>query len=194
MFKNMKRLQTLAVFVAAAALLAGCGTEDESYTDSSIYGHDLLGTDFDSPRFREDYENQIDLPDGRKVAMAYREDKGLIEQHYDPDSKSWSKPHRIYSTKADPCQGVQLTESTGRVAAIADFGLYCYDGEPPMESLAVTADGSLQEWDVHMSPGIDGWRDVRITSKDTVEWKNSSYPVLKWSTADGFTGGFEGED
>jgi len=63
-----------------------------------------------------------------------------------------------------------------------------------MESLAVTAGGSLQEWDVHMSPGIDGWRDVRITSKDTVEWKNSSYPVLKWSTADGFTGGFEGED
>ncbi len=63
-------------------------------------------------------------------ALHYLRGKGLVEQHYSPRAKAWTEPKVIYRTKTDACQGIHLRTKNGTVAAIADFGSYCYDGEP----------------------------------------------------------------
>lgn len=192
----MAGVRSLVVALTALATLAGCGESGPDagaeYSDTSDYGHDRVRTDFDlGPA--EDYESEIELPDGRKVSLVYLTGKGLGEQHYDPESDSWSELTFVYRTEADPCQGISLVTEDGRVAAIADFGGYCYDGEPPMESVAATAGGSFQDWDQHLTPGIDGWTEVGIENADKVTWDSPHYPALTWTSEDGFTGGFQGD-
>ena len=181
-----------AAALATTGLAAGCGGAD--YTDTSDYGHDRISTNFDRPEFADDYEEVLELEDGRKVSLTYQRRNGLFEQHYSPEEDSWSKEQLLYPTDADPCQGITIVENHGRVAAIADFGQYCYDGEPPMESLAATADGSFQEWETHMTPGIDGWTEVDIVDADAVEWDSSAYPGLTFTPTEGFSGGYGGDE
>lgn len=177
-----------------ALLAAGCDDEriasedpGKPTKDTSTYGHKLEHIDFASADNRDDYEELLVLDDGRKVAMHYRTETGLVEQHYSPEKKSWSKAQVIFETESDPCQGIYLEENDGRVGVIANWGGFCYDGEPPMQSLAATAAGSLQEWQTDVTDEIDGWEEMDV-SADEVSWTSPSYPELSWSDGD-FSGG-----
>ncbi len=125
------------------------------------------------------------LDDGRRVALHYLRGKGLVEQHYSPRAKAWTEPKVIYRTKTDACQGIHLRTKNGTVAAIADFGSYCYDGEPPTESLAVVGTGSLTEWSVNVTKDFDGWEQATV-SDDGQRVVFGRGTTLRWSRADGF--------
>ncbi|MEO3814264.1 hypothetical protein ABGB17_35145 [Sphaerisporangium sp. B11E5] len=127
------------------------------------------------------------LKDGRRVAMHYRRGEGLYEQHSDSQAEGWTRPRLIYGTKTEACQGVHLRAFGGTVTAIADFGRYCADGEPPMESIAAVGVGDLSRWDHHLTRSFDGWG--RVSSSDggkTVTFRRNSF-TLRWSRDGGFS-------
>ncbi|MGH3467297.1 MAG: hypothetical protein ACRDQF_06155, partial [Thermocrispum sp.] len=135
----------------------------------------------------EEYNAEVSLGDGRRVVMYYARRKGLVEQHYSPEAGMWSRPTVLYSTKTDPCQGIDLTADSGTVTAIADFGVYCYDGEPPEESLAAVATGDLSTWDFHVTRGFDGWERSSIgLSGGHVEFARGGATSLTWLRYAGF--------
>jgi hypothetical protein len=94
--------------------------------------------------------------------MHYRRGDGLVEQHRSAGAKGWSKPQLVYRTRTEACQGVELRTAGGTVGVIADFGVYCSDGEPPTESLAVVGTGSLRDWDVDVTKDFDGWEKIVV--------------------------------
>ena len=181
----MTRLPSLLALTLAAALLVGCGSDSDGAGDSSTYGAELQHSDFD-PDNADDYNALLELPDGRKVAMFYDTGKGLAEQHYSPEEKSWTEPELIYETDTDPCQGIHLDEADGTVAVTADWALYCYDGEPPNESLAGVATGDLTEWDTDLTEGFDGWSEPKVDKDGSgVVWFYHS-ARLSWTEGEGF--------
>ncbi|QJT06680.1 hypothetical protein G9272_06315 [Streptomyces asoensis] len=139
-----------------------------------------------APRFDE----EIGLPDGRRVGMAYVEGRGLVERHRDADTGVWSAPRVVYATATDRCQSLTLKVFDGRVAVIADWGDYCYDGEPPMESLAAVGTADLTRWDTKLTRSFDGWSKVApaggsgdlVFTRGSTEWLTR----LRWSGAEGF--------
>ncbi|VXB77579.1 hypothetical protein [Nocardioides sp. AX2bis] len=185
-------LAPLLVPVLLASLVAcGAGRSDEgsppAQDDTSVYDDVRATASFDR-RFREDYEALLELPDGRAVLLRYAPGGGsLLEQHYSPQDDAWTSPQvLVESTEPDPCQGIDLTtDGDGLVAAVADFGLYCYDGEPPQQSLALASDGDLTEWDVDSTEGFDGWTDLAAVD-GTATWRGGQGERLTWNAADGF--------
>ncbi|MER5193902.1 hypothetical protein ACWD3J_11250 [Streptomyces sp. NPDC002755] len=139
-----------------------------------------------APRF----DAEIGLPDGRRVGMAYVEGRGLVERHRDADSGAWSAPRVLYTTATDRCQSLTLKAFDGTVAVIADWGDYCYDGEPPMESLAAVGTADLTRWDTKLTRSFDGWSKVASVggSGDLVFTRGSTESLtrLRWSGTDGF--------
>ncbi|MEU9308523.1 hypothetical protein [Streptomyces sp. NPDC048256] len=139
-----------------------------------------------APRFDE----EIGLPDGRRVGMAYVEGRGLVERHRDADTRVWSPPRVVYATATDRCQSLTLKAFDATVAVIADWGDYCYDGEPPMESLAAVGTGDLSRWDTKLTRSFDGWSKVApvggsgdlVFTRGSTEWLTR----LRWSGAEGF--------
>ncbi|MFF1440130.1 hypothetical protein [Streptomyces sp. NPDC058295] len=139
-----------------------------------------------APRFDE----EIGLPDGRRVGMAYVEGRGLVERHRDADTRVWSAPRVVYATATDRCQSLTLKVFGGTVAVIADWGDYCYDGEPPMESIAAVGTGDLGRWDTKLTRSFDGWSKVAtaggsgdlVFTRSSTEWLTR----LRWSGAEGF--------
>ncbi|MBK3574460.1 hypothetical protein JHN63_11655 [Streptomyces sp. MBT65] len=127
------------------------------------------------------------LDDGRRVALHYRRGKGLVEQHYSPRAKAWTAPKVIYRTRTDACQGIQLRTKKGTVAAIADFGSYCYDGEPPTESIAAVGISGLTDWSVNVTKNFDGWERATV-SEDGQRVVFGRDTTLKWSRTEGFEG------
>lgn len=130
------------------------------------------------------FQAEITLEDGRGVAMHYRKGKGLYEQHRGP--QGWSKPHLIYATKAEACQGIELKAGGGTVTAIADFGKYCADGEPPMESIAAVGVGDLSSWDHHLTRSFDGWERAKITEGGRKVTFERGATRLVWTSTSGF--------
>ncbi|MDQ0579271.1 hypothetical protein [Streptomyces rishiriensis] len=138
-----------------------------------------------APRF----DAEIGLPDGRRVGMAYVEGRGLVERHRDADTGVWSAPRLVYATATDRCQSLTLKVFDATVAVIADWGDYCYDGEPPMESLAAVGTADLTRWDTKLTASFDGWSKVApvgssgdlLFTRVSTEWLTR----LRWST-DGF--------
>ncbi|MFD2691880.1 hypothetical protein ACFS5L_44705 [Streptomyces phyllanthi] len=139
----------------------------------------------------------VELEEGRRVAMYYEQGRGLVEQHYSAQAEAWSKPQTLYRTRTDPCASLTLKDFDGTVAVIANFALYCTDGEPPAESIAAVGVGNLEKWYVHLTKHFDGWRKVKASS-DTSEVtftfpysKGLTTPagtrVLRWSRAEGFS-------
>lgn len=172
-------LRVLGCALGTVLVLSGCGS-DPDFTDDSDYGHDPVEPALSG----DDFVSALDLDD-RKVRLAYTRD-GLVEQHFSPDEDSWSAAQVIYPTESDPCQGIELEESHGRVGVIADFGPYCYDGEPPTESVSATATDSLEEWKVEMTPDIDGWTGLKV-GRGEVEWTSPHYSTLRWRDGQGFS-------
>lgn len=182
----------LRLMVATGAVLlaaAGCSTPPDvpdSAMDTSVYDDTLTSETFD-PSWREKYEQTLTLPGARKVSLRFNEDGDrLLEQHYSPKEDAWTAPQVIYtSEEPDPCQGVEMAEEDGVVAAFVDFGMYCYDGEAPMESVAVVAAGDLTEWQTHVTYDFDGWTAVDITDGE-VTWTGRGEQV-HWADGDGFS-------
>ncbi|GLW96815.1 hypothetical protein [Microtetraspora sp. NBRC 16547] len=137
----------------------------------------------------ETYNAMINLADGRRVAMFYRRGTGLMEQRYSPQAGGWTKPRAIFRTELDPCQGISMRTTVGTVAVIADFGTFCYDGEPPMESIAAVSTGNFQTWDIHLMKGIDGWERSSISRDGTsVSFIQEGWRILRWNSGRGFLG------
>ncbi|MEO3860336.1 hypothetical protein [Acrocarpospora sp. B8E8] len=153
----------------------------ESSKDTEPRGSDYRGLD---PSW---FEARLTLADGRQVAMHYRRGEGLYEQHRGPRAGRWTKPHLIYGTKTDACQGITLQASGGTVTAIADFGVYCSDGEPPTESIAAVAVGDLRSWDHHLTKDFDGWRRARITDRGRKATFLGGRSTLIWTLTGGFS-------
>ncbi|SER69384.1 hypothetical protein SAMN04487983_102095 [Streptomyces sp. yr375] len=138
------------------------------------------------PRFDE----EIELSDGRRVGMSYVAGRGLVERHRGAGAGVWSAPHVVYATVTDRCQSLTLKEFGGTVAVIANWGDYCYDGEPPMESIAAVGVGDLSRWDTKLTEEFDGWEkvvavdDVRelVFSEASTEYLTR----LRWSRTAGF--------
>lgn len=147
-----------------------------------------------SPRITEEtdrFQHELTLADGRRVAMRYKGGRGLFEQHYDPGTGTWSHPRLIYGTKTDPCQSIELQAEGGTVTAIANFGRYCADGEPPTESIAAVAVGDLGTWDHHLTRKFDGWARATVTDdgRKVTFVRNATHVRVKlvWTSADGFS-------
>ncbi len=147
-----------------------------------------------SPRITEEtgrFQDELTLPDGRRVAMQYKRGRGLFEQHYDPGTGTWSHPRLIYGTKTDPCQSIKLQAKSGTATAIANFGRYCADGEPPTESIAAVAVGDLAAWDHHLTRKFDGWARATVTDdgRRVTFVRNATHvrARLVWTSAGGFS-------
>jgi hypothetical protein len=134
----------------------------------------------------------IKLPDGRKVEIRYVDKKGLGERHYSPKTKKWSETNLIYKTKSDTCQGIELAATDGTVAAIANFGQYCYDGEPPEESIAAVGTGGFTKWDINRQDSFDGWDKANVAKggehASFVRYTEEIVETLRWSKKDGYSG------
>jgi len=120
----------------SAANGAARSASQDSFRDSSTYTSELQKSDLPWSGSPSPYDAEVRLDDGRRVAMHYRRGQGLVEQHYSPRAKAWTHAVVIHRTELDACQGIELRANGGTVAAIADFGPYCYDGEPPAVSTA----------------------------------------------------------
>jgi hypothetical protein len=178
---------TCALVVVTA--LSGCGRSSvpETYRakdDTSTYDSTRQLSEWGQDD--ADFNAVVDLPDGRKVSMFYAKGRGLAEQHYSPQADAWTAPTIIYTTETDPCQGIALAEDDGTVAVTADWNLYCFDGEPPDESIAGVATGDLTDWSIDLTRHFDGW-GAPVVSGDggRVTWKHRG-DRLVWSSNDGF--------
>lgn len=136
------------------------------------------------------FDAEVELADGRRVGLSYAAGRGLLEQHRQAGAGAWSKPHLVYGTASDPCQSVTAKAFDDTVAVIANWGPYCADGEPPMESLAAVGTGDLSRWDTDLTKSFDGWEKVAAVDGPTrleftrvsTQWLNR----LRWSRTEGF--------
>lgn len=191
---GIQMLVRAAAVVSVVIAAVACGGHRDSATtapsasaspDTSVYTAELEKSDLPWSGSPSPYNAVANLDDGRRVALHYLRGKGLVEQHYSPRAKAWTEPKVIYRSKTDACQGIHLRTKNGTVAAIADFGAYCYDGEPPTESLAVVGTGSLTEWSVNVTKDFDGWEQATV-SDDGQRVVFGTGTTLRWSQADGF--------
>ncbi|MFG2573976.1 hypothetical protein [Streptomyces sp. NPDC048481] len=178
------RLRARAGAVLAAGALAACGAPEGGAatpppaTATRVSPHP-------APRF----DAEITLSDGRHVGVAYVAGRGLAERHRSATGE-WSPPHLVYTTRTDRCGSVVLKAFGDTVTVIADWGDYCYDGEPPTESVAAVGTNDLTHWDTHLTADFDGWTKVHaagdaqglLFTRDSTE----SSTRLRWSRADGF--------
>ncbi|WP_232838285.1 hypothetical protein [Streptomyces geranii] len=182
---------SLCVWVMTAVVACGHAdpvADDPSpspFQDSSTYASELQRSDLPWSDGPSPYNAEVRLDDGRRVAMYYRQGKGLVEQHYSPKAKAWTAATVIHRTDVDACQGIELRANGGTVAAVADFGPYCYDGEPPAASLAAVGTGDLTDWDIDVTKDFDGWEKVSV-SDDGREVVFGRDTTLRWTLADGF--------
>ncbi|MEU7643816.1 hypothetical protein [Streptomyces huasconensis] len=199
----MRRTGIRAVALGAVTvigLVAGCGqsvgqsrgdghaaAREMSHAAAGDHSHRLRKSDIPwSGHGRNPFNAHIKLADGRRVAMHYMRGKGLFVQDYSPRAKGWSKPAVIYKTRTDACQGITLKAKDGTVAAFGDFGLYCADGEPPTESVATVATGSLAKWDKHLTRNFDGWEKIAVAPGGKKVTFSRGGKTLRWTKAAGF--------
>jgi len=152
---------------------------------ASAYSSKLQKSDLPWSGSPSPYNAEVKLGDGRRVALHYHRGEGLVEQHYSRRAKAWTEPTVIYRTTTDACQGIHLRTRNGTVAAIADFGPYCYDGEPPTESVAAVGTGDLTDWSVNVTKNFDGWERASV-SDDGQRVVFGRDTTLRWSRTNGF--------
>ncbi|QQM45938.1 hypothetical protein [Streptomyces liliifuscus] len=186
------RLLALTGVTALLGAVVACGSTEAGAGDASP-GSDTAQaspTSRPSPSHAR-FVEEIEWADGRRVGMYYAAKRGLMEQHQDTAGEAWSKPHLVYATESDPCQSITLKAfDGGTVAAIANWGPYCSDGEPPMESIAAVGTDNLSKWDTKLTKEFDGWEKVEASGdseqltfgRNSTEWLTR----LRWSRTDGF--------
>ncbi|MFH8468652.1 hypothetical protein [Streptomyces sp. NPDC017991] len=175
-----------AAAVALLASTAACGG-----TDTGAGGAGAGDTHSGSPtpshaRFVQD----IEWSDGGRVGMYYAAGRGLMEQHQDTAGGPWSKPRPVYATEGDACRSITLKAFRDTVTAIANWGVYCADGEPPTESVAAVGTRNLATWDTRATEDFDGWEKAAtvagtedlLFTRSSTEWLTR----LRWSPTGGF--------
>ncbi|MEV0552660.1 hypothetical protein AB0I27_04315 [Streptomyces sp. NPDC050597] len=185
------RLPAFAGVTALLGAIVACGSTEAGAGDASPGPDSAQASPTSRPspthaRFVE----EIEWADGRRVGMYYASKRGLMEQHQDTAGGAWSKPRLVHATKSDPCQSIALKAFDGTVAAIANWGPYCSDGEPPMESIAAVGTENLSTWDTKLTKEFDGWEKVEASGdnehltfgRNSTEWLTR----LRWSRTDGF--------
>jgi hypothetical protein len=203
-----RTIGALAVGGVVALLSVGVGLEYAIPNDDPASRRDAAQADAGQPEDAEpdadpdlpadadrwtgdDYRATTELPDGRKVEIRYVTKKGLGERHFDPKTEKWSATKLIYKTETHPCQGIELTDADGTVAATAAFGLFCYDGEPPEYSVAAVGTGELTEWETYRQGHSEYWSTVQIAGagEDVSFVRNGerSVETLRWSQKDGYS-------
>lgn len=188
----MRRTRPLATTAAIALMTAACAAPPDvgdQASDPSVYD-DVRSTETFDENNPGDFEETVALPGGRELALWYSEDgTELKEQHYSPKEDAWTAPRVLYTSEEDgPCQGITIVQEEGVVAAYVDFGTYCYDGDPPRESVALAAAGHLTEWEHHVTEDFDGWTAIEISNGDEVTWTGHGR-TLRWAQG----GEFEAE-
>jgi major membrane immunogen (membrane-anchored lipoprotein) len=183
-------LRGLLAVVPVSLLIAGCGSDSPTThvaeADASVYDSTQQHSDW-TLGDADDFNAEIALEDGRVVSFYYAKGKGLAEQHYSPDADAWTKPRIVYRTATDPCQGIALDAADGTVAVTADWALYCYDGEPPSESVVGVAAGDLTDWATDLTEGFDGWSAPEVgDGGDRVEWSYHGDVGVAWTREGGF--------
>ncbi|WP_240649300.1 hypothetical protein [Streptomyces sp. Z26] len=189
-----KRRGTLAALAAVGLVAAGYGTavgvtpEPATGTDRpASVSSDASAADVSAV---DDYESTLKLSDGGQVTVRLVADKGVQERHRAAGATTWSGWKTLYKTATDRCQGVELAETNGTVSLIADFGLYCSDGEPPTESVAGVAQGDLADWDIDITEDFDGWEDTSINDDGSrvlfLYNSDSGLYTLGWEQSEGF--------
>jgi hypothetical protein len=122
--------------------------------------------------------------------MYYAAGRGLMEQHQDTADGPWTKPRLVYATEGDACQSITLKAVRGTVTAIANWGVYCSDGEPPTESTAAVGTRNLSTWDTKATKDFDGWEKAEAVdgTEDLLFTRSSSEWLtrLRWSPTGGF--------
>jgi hypothetical protein len=197
--KNSLALVGMLLFVTVAA----CGGQDPpiartspapsasgptvTATKAAKGSDELRRSDIPWNGTGDPYNAMVGLDDGRRVAMHYQRGKGLYEQHSSPQAEGWTSPRLIYSTETEACQGISLRAFGETVTATADFGLYCSDGEPPMESIAAVGVGDLREWDHHLTRSFDGWGRVSAGAGGKEVTFRGGSATLRWSESGGFS-------
>ncbi|MER6959783.1 hypothetical protein [Streptomyces sp. NPDC000618] len=151
------RLRALAGAALAVGVAVACGGPAGG---GGTAAPTATGVTSSTPAATPRFDEEIELSDGRRVGMAYVAGRGLVERHRDADSTAWSAPNVVYATATDRCQSLTLKEFDGTVAVIADWGVYCYDGEPPTESIAAVGTTDLARWDTNLTRSFDGWTKV----------------------------------
>ncbi|WP_208875522.1 hypothetical protein [Streptomyces armeniacus] len=189
-----------AVLIGAAAvglIAAGYGSAVGVTADPSGDGARNSGPAAGSGEHRTaaadgEFESTIKLEDGRQVNVRLVEGTGVQERHRAEGADTWSKWQTIYKTESDRCQGVELTESSGTVSLVADFGRYCYDGEPPTESVAGVGLGDLagSDWEINITKDFDGWQDASVSDDGGhvvfVRNSDAGLSTLRWEQGKGF--------
>ena len=193
----LSRCVLLGMLAATLAACAPSNTSDAGEpepsspeTDSSVY--DATRADRQAiflDNSQQQFAEQITLSDGRKVRLWYaKSGSDLMEQHYSPAHDAWTAPVSLHtSDERHPCQGIDLVEEGGVVAALAHFGLWCFDGEEMrMDSLALVGTGDLTDWAAHSTTGAHRWNRVGIGG-GTVTWTDED-ARLTWTVGSGFDG------
>ncbi|MGH3311624.1 MAG: hypothetical protein ACRDP3_13735 [Streptomyces sp.] len=187
-----KRKAYRAALVGATAmglLVAGYGSAQGSAAEQP--GKAAQHSKTEAGTYPGEFESTLRLSDGRRVHARLVEGKGLQERHQAAGATKWSAWQTLYKTAEDRCQGVKLAEVEGTVSLIADFGQYCYDGEPPTESLAGVGTGDLSDWDLKMTEDFDGWKDTSIADDGSrvlfIYDSDSGLFYLRWEQSEGFS-------
>lgn len=175
-----------AAVAVLAVLTAGCDAGGRSGSGSTP----VDPASVTKSRSDGEFESTLTLDDGRQVRFRLAAGTGLQAGHRAGASGSWTGWRTVYRTKADRCQGVELSAYHGTVAVIADYGSYCYDGEPPQRSLALVGTGDLTGWQVDVVKGFDGWAKTAFAgggARVTFSENNTlGQSTLVWREGSGF--------
>ena len=147
-------MAALAGTAALTLLAAGCGT-------AGADGHGSAARPDSASTVRStpdgEFRAALTTADGRRVQFRLAERQGLQERHRAGATGAWSGWQTVYRTRTDRCQDLEIRSRHDTVAVVANFGTYCYDGEPPAETVAGVGTGDLTTWQVSMVRRFDGW-------------------------------------
>ncbi|MEH0442130.1 MULTISPECIES: hypothetical protein [unclassified Streptomyces] len=196
------RLRALAATMTVTGLAVACGgtagtgatgagaTDAETGAAATPTRPVIEASSTPSPDPR--FDGEIHLADGRRVGFSYAAGRGLVERHREAATGAWSPPRLVYATATDRCHSLTLKAFGDTVAVIADWGDYCYDGEPPTESIAAVGTAGLGHWDTKLTKDFDGWTKVAAQGDGDARrlrfTRNSTETLtrLDWNATGGF--------
>ncbi|MFJ6894185.1 hypothetical protein [Streptomyces hokutonensis] len=92
--------------------------------ESTVYASKLQKSDLPWSGSPSPYNAEVKLGDGRRVALHYRQGKGLVGQHYSPRAKAWTESIAAVATGGLTDWSVNVTKNFGgwERASVSDDG------------------------------------------------------------------------
>lgn len=159
----------------AAALLAGstgCAQPEE------------FSSELQAPEAGSRTRGDVELPDGRRVAVYSTDGRTYVEQHYHPARRGWTAPEVLFDAQTRCGGPVDLVARGGSVAGHVSCPSRASD---PALGYAV-ASGNLRGWDVAGVGAIAGTNALSANGRHAVYWQRSGdgYDVYRWQQGTGF--------